>query len=500
MAVFGAPIAHGDDVRRTVAAALAIHAAMQQVSEAVGRAIRAHVGIASGEVVASSTGSTHYAEYTVIDESVNLASRLTGVARGGEIIASTDIVTALAEAVDAEFAGAQPIKGYAAPVDTWRVRGLKDTADRHRPLVGCNMEIAQCVAALNAARDGDTGAILYIRGEAGIGKSSLAAEALRRAERLGFTGLRTAVFDFGAGINRDPLRVLALALLGSVAASPAPLEALATFAAEMTLAETDVLALKDLVGLPLSPDEHRGLDAMDPAARLTGRGEALAGLAIAAAGRNPLFVAFEDVHWADVVLRGLAMMARAACSASRTVIAITSRVEADPIAVLQPLVSGSSLVLIELGQLPDQEARLLAASFFDAANPLIEQCVARAGGNPLFLEQLIRHASTGGLTSAVPGSIRSVVTAQVDRLGASEKSALQAAAVLGEQFFHRRSASHSWPARLQGGGTDRQSSDPSQKRCPAIRSFIDSRRDLQLDPACCASPSALRRGRMVLRP
>jgi predicted ATPase len=297
------------------------------------------------------------------------------------------------------------------------------------------MEIAQCVAALNAAREGDTGAILYIRGEAGIGKSSLAAETLRRAERLGFTGLRTAVFDFGAGINRDPLRVLALALLGSVAASLTPLEALATFAAEMKLAETDVLALKDLVGLLLSPDEHRGLDAMDPAARLTARGEALASLAIAAAGRNPLFVAFEDVHWADaVVLQGLAMMARAACSASRTVIAITSRVEGDPIAVLQPLIRGSSLVLIELGQLPDQEARTLAASFFDATNPLIEQCVARAGGNPFFLEQLIRHASTGGLTSAVPGSIRSVVTAQVDRLGASEKSALQAAAVLGEEF------------------------------------------------------------------
>jgi class 3 adenylate cyclase len=187
MAVFGAPIAHGDDARRAVASALAIHAAMQQVSEAVGRPIRAHVGIASGEVVASITGSRHYAEYTVIGESVNLASRLTGVARDGEIIASTDIVTALAEAVDAEFAGAQPIKGYAAPVDVWRVRGLKETVDRHRPLVGRNLEIGQCVAALKAVCDGDTGGILYIRGEAGIGKSSLAAETLRRAERLGFT-------------------------------------------------------------------------------------------------------------------------------------------------------------------------------------------------------------------------------------------------------------------------------------------------------------------------
>jgi tetratricopeptide (TPR) repeat protein len=243
------------------------------------------------------------------------------------------------------------------------------------------------------------------------------------------------VFDFGAGIERDPLRVLARALLGSVAASSVPPEAFASFAAERKLAEADELALKDLVGLPLSADDHRRLDAMEPAARVAGRGEALAGLAIAAAGRNPLFVVVEDVHWADaVVMRGLAMMARAACSASRTVVAITSRVEGDPIATLQRLIGGASLVLIELGQLPDDEARMLAASFLDGSNPLIEQCVARAAGNPFFLEQLIRHASTGGLASAVPGSIRSVVTAQVDRLGAPEKSALQAGAVLGEQF------------------------------------------------------------------
>ena len=69
MAVFGAPLAHSDDVRRAVASALAIHAAMDQVSQFMHREITAHVGIASGEVVASHTGSLQYTEYTVTGES-----------------------------------------------------------------------------------------------------------------------------------------------------------------------------------------------------------------------------------------------------------------------------------------------------------------------------------------------------------------------------------------------------------------------------------------------
>ena len=171
---------------------------MQKVSEAVGRVIHAHVGIASGEVVASSTGSSRYEEYTVTGETVNLASRLTGIARHTEIVASGDIITTLGESVEAEFAGSQPIKGYAKPVDIWRIHRLKDPADRPRLLIGRDAETDRCVAALQAVLNRDTGVVLYLRGEAGIGKSCLAAEASRRAEQLGFVGLRTALFDLGA--------------------------------------------------------------------------------------------------------------------------------------------------------------------------------------------------------------------------------------------------------------------------------------------------------------
>jgi tetratricopeptide (TPR) repeat protein len=331
--------------------------------------------------------------------------------------------------------GSRRIKGLTAPVDVWRLHGLKDKAGQHRSLVGRQAEIAQCTAALTAAREGKTGTIVYLRGDAGIGKSSLAAETMRQAVGLGFTGIRAAAFDFGAGLERDPLRVLALALLNAVVPSSERAQAVERFSAAAGLTDADVLALKDLVGMELSPDERRRLDAMNPTARLAARSWALAGVAVAAANLEPLLVLFEDAHWADrVTLQGLAAMTKAACGSSRAVVVITSRIQGDPLAILRPLVGELPPMLVELGPLPPDDARALATELMDTPDPLLEQYVARAGGNPLFLEQLIRHANSGGLASAIPGSIRSVVTAQVDQLGSPEKVALQAAAVLGDEF------------------------------------------------------------------
>ena len=77
MAVFGAPVAHDNDAERAVRAALAIRDAMPDLRRGRSSESRVHVGIASGQVVASSTGSTSHREYTVTGDTVNLASRLT---------------------------------------------------------------------------------------------------------------------------------------------------------------------------------------------------------------------------------------------------------------------------------------------------------------------------------------------------------------------------------------------------------------------------------------
>ena len=76
MAVFGAPVAHTDDPERAVRAACDIHDAMKVLSNELGRDLETHIGIASGQVVASSTGSNRHREYTVTGDAVNLASRM----------------------------------------------------------------------------------------------------------------------------------------------------------------------------------------------------------------------------------------------------------------------------------------------------------------------------------------------------------------------------------------------------------------------------------------
>jgi len=88
MAVFGAPIAHDNDPLRAVRAAFDIHKAMTELSERLRQDLQSHIGIASGQVVASGTGSKAHREYTVTGDSVNLASRLVELADSGQTIVS----------------------------------------------------------------------------------------------------------------------------------------------------------------------------------------------------------------------------------------------------------------------------------------------------------------------------------------------------------------------------------------------------------------------------
>ena len=91
MAVFGAPLAHSNDPERAARAALAIRDAVPALGQEIGREVAVHIGIASGQVVASGTGSDAHREYTVTGDSVNLAARLTDRARSGEILISDTV-------------------------------------------------------------------------------------------------------------------------------------------------------------------------------------------------------------------------------------------------------------------------------------------------------------------------------------------------------------------------------------------------------------------------
>src|SRR2546421_8940320 len=111
MGVFGAPVAYGNDVERALRAAVDIHGAMAALSVEFGRVLITHIGIASGEVVAAATGSAAHRNYTVTGDAVNLAARLTELARGGETIVSDDVQRTLAALAEFEPLGTVPIHG-----------------------------------------------------------------------------------------------------------------------------------------------------------------------------------------------------------------------------------------------------------------------------------------------------------------------------------------------------------------------------------------------------
>ena len=187
MAVFGAPMAYGNDPERCVRAALDIGRRVPMLAAELGRPIGVHIGIASGEVMASGTGSARHLEYTVTGNSVNLASRLTDKAATGEILISDSVHRALAERVDCSEVGELAIKGFAKPVRAWRLRAFREPARSGRQaFVGRQRELQQLEAALAQCRDTRRGGAIYIRGEAGIGKTRLLEQFQAKAERENF--------------------------------------------------------------------------------------------------------------------------------------------------------------------------------------------------------------------------------------------------------------------------------------------------------------------------
>jgi class 3 adenylate cyclase len=195
MAVFGAPRAHGNDPERAIRAALEIRAALPALSQEIGREIRTHIGIASGQIVASGTAGDR--RFSITGDSVNLASRLTDAAEPGAILIAEGVRAALAERLDCAPAGRLAIKGFAEPVTAWRLEGLRERAGgADRPFVGRRAELAQFEAVLQTCLKSGTGQTICLRGEAGIGKTRLVEEFQRRTEAMGFACHIGLVLEF----------------------------------------------------------------------------------------------------------------------------------------------------------------------------------------------------------------------------------------------------------------------------------------------------------------
>lgn len=437
MAIFGAPLAHGDEPARAVRAADAIQRAVREIEVEAGRRLQVHIGIALGEVVASDIGSAQHRAYTVIGPSVNLAARLVDIAGPGEIALDGAVHAAVSPLARCIALGEVVIKGIDRPVAAWRLASLDGGGDAPSTglMVGRVAELVQLKALLKNCTATRRGHAVLVRGEPGIGKSRLVAELRRTARADGFACHTGLVLDFGMAKGRDAIREIVGSLL---ALSPSAGREARGQAAEDAVGrglctDEERPFLYDLIDLPL-PEASRGIyQAMDSAARQRGRANMLNRLVDAASQVTPVMLCIEDLHWADRMTLSYIASILQAIGRLPVVMALTTRSDGDPLdAAWRASIQDCPLMTLDLAPLSAEEAVVLAGGLFTTSNLFARKCVERAGGNPLFLEQLLRAADDN--EDRLPSSLHSLVLARMDRLPDRDRTALRAASVIGQRF------------------------------------------------------------------
>src|SRR5256886_2608131 len=183
MALFGAPIAHEDAPRRAAHPALAIQRAVRDLSRELAprleRSLEMRIGLNTGPVVVGKIGDDLRMDYTAVGDTTNVAARLEQNARPGSVLVGASTFRLIAGYFETLDLGELPVKGH-APVQAFevlRARGRKARLDVESergltPLVGRDREITTLMELFDRVRDG-RGQVVFVAGEAGIGKSRL---------------------------------------------------------------------------------------------------------------------------------------------------------------------------------------------------------------------------------------------------------------------------------------------------------------------------------------
>ncbi|MDG4649716.1 adenylate/guanylate cyclase domain-containing protein [Roseibacterium sp. SDUM158017] len=433
MAVFGVAVSNANDTERAARAALEIHAALA----ALDPPMTCHIGIASGQVIASAVGSEVHTEYTLVGDGVNLAARITDKAGPGETLISADIHLALGPRFLGDDAGEAELAGIDAPQRLWRLGGVSSGsgARRHR-FVGRGRELSMFQAAFERCRDHATGEVHLVLGEPGIGKTHLSEEIAGVARGMGFAVHGAAVMDFGAREGQSAVQGLVRSLLGiGMDAAAGIAEAAVEQAGAMRWIDPSNRAhLNALLELEQDAGVAEVYANMDNVTRMRGRRAVIDELLHARSDAAPLLLQIEDIHWATPdVLSAFAHVA-SAIRELPCLMMMTSRIDGDPLDIeWQSQANGVYLTKIELSGLSAAQSRELTKAITEDGAEVIDAFIERAGGNPLFLEQLLRsrEALAGG---GLPGSIQAIVQSRLDTIGPEARAAIQAAAVLGQRL------------------------------------------------------------------
>jgi class 3 adenylate cyclase/tetratricopeptide (TPR) repeat protein len=446
MALFGAPLALEDAPRRAVLSALGIQRALArdraELRETWQTDLQVRIGIHTGLVVVGRIGNDLRMEYTAIGDTTNLAARLQSIAAPGSIVVSEATHRLAGAFFRSRDLGVQAIKGKSEAVHVFEVLGESEARSRLdaaasglTPFTGRASQLARLAEALGAA-DAGRGQVVFLVGEAGIGKSRLLHEFRGTLRERPHAWIEGRCASYGATTAFFPI---VDAFRRSFGIDDRDAE-------DVVLAKTDAAVPEDLawarplVRLLLSlPPGDATAEALDAPTRRSETMRALKALTLRIAESRPLVLVVEDLHFLlDSV------------PAARILVVLTHRP-----GYRHPFGDRSYHRRLVLDGLPASDMATMAMAILDAAEipeALRDLVAAKAEGNPLFVEEVTKSLLEDGTLRregdrivlardaadvAVPDSIHGVLMARLDRLDDNPKRALQMASVIGREFALR---------------------------------------------------------------
>jgi adenylate cyclase len=465
LALFGAPMAHEDDAERAVLCALGMQAAIEPV---VGKARKRsevepgiRVGINTGEVVSGVWETSGRQDVAVTGDAVNTAARIQAAAEPGEVLVGAETMRLTRRRIRYGDLRELTLKGKVGPIPAYTALGLREqfgerweTSEQATPLVGRDRDLLELVDAWIRAQAGE-GQLVTLVGDAGVGKSRLITELLERVgTSVTLRVLRARCLSYGQEISLWLVADLLRALFG--------------IREQDSLEEIPVKLGAGIVGLLKERDRETQAEAVDVLGEVLGlpAGKSIvahAGAQIrrqalirdlrlvlrALSERSPAVLVLEDLHWIDE-------------ASARVLTEVLSDVPGLRLLVLAahrpgwtaPWTDWGWTERMALHPLREEEATLLAGAVLGGSvlSLELERYVAdRAGGNPFFVEEMLRALQeTGGLeqrdgqmyvvpgaVERVPSTLTEVLLARLDRLESEARSVAQVASVIGRSLAVR---------------------------------------------------------------
>ncbi len=390
-------------------------------------------GVNRGPAFCGDIGADTRRTYAVMGDTVNLAARLTSRADPGGLLATADVL----ERARTRFeTSPQPFlfKGKERPITAYRVGVVlgekEDEPQAELPFVGREGELATLALAVDGAR-ARRQQLVELIGDPGIGKSRLVEELKKQA--LGFTQLIGRCDQYSSASAYSVFRDLLRPLVGLTPELDAR-EAGAHLLPWITAVMPELAPLAPLIAVPFDADvpSTPETEQLEPQFRRERLHECVATL-LTRVLMMPTLLIIEDAHWMDDASRDLILSLTRAEASRPCLVCITRRPQGGDLA--DPGIAGH--VQLALGPIDAHAAQslaLAAAGEVAVSDEMLAAVVERAGGNPLFVRELVA-ASRGAMdVTSLPDSVETLILTRMDTLAPEDRFLLRNASVLGARF------------------------------------------------------------------